>query len=219
VGPSFGIVGVNNGVIDGFNSCFSREATWGGKNLSVYVVLQAAPAGDPVEEATGPKASCATTSNECEGYDWGYNYAKDDVAFVTAHGLHPKIWWLDIESAERWPTSKVAKPVNAAIIQGALDAIGGAGDVVGIYSTWYQWGQITGSYMPPISPPIWVAGAATLNGNKYSAEAYCQRALAPGDPAKLNSASIGFAGGVPWLVQYGYANGVSVPIDPDYSCG
>jgi hypothetical protein len=218
VGPPFAIVGVNNGVINGFNSCFAREATWAGKNLSVYIILQAAPGGNPSQELTGPEAACAKTSNECRGYDWGYNYAKDDLAFVKAHDVSPKIWWLDIEEAERWPTYKAVQPVNAAIIQGALDAIRGRGDVAGIYSTWYQWGQITGSYIPPGGPPIWVAGADTLTGNEFSAQAYCQRALAPGNPASLNSKSIGFAGGVPWLVQYGYQSGVPRPVDPDYSC-
>ena len=31
----------------------------------------------------------------------------------------PRIWWLDVETAEGWPTSPAYQPVNAAIIQGA----------------------------------------------------------------------------------------------------
>jgi hypothetical protein len=219
-GPSFAIVGVNNGVINGFNSCFDRETEWAGDNLSVYIILQPAPPHNPLQERTGPRASCAAKSNECEGYDWGYNYAKDDIAFVKAHGLDPKIWWLDIEVAENWPTSRADQRVNAAIIQGGLDAIRGAGDTAGIYSTWYQWGEITGSYMPNGGQaPIWVAGADTLAGKQFSARAYCQRALEPGDPATLKSTSIGFAAGTPWLVQYGYQAGNAHPVDPDFSCG
>jgi len=215
-GASFAIVGVNSGVISGFNSCFSAEAAWAGRNMSVYIVLQPAPGGRPTQEYTGPEAACAPTSAKCEGYDWGYNYAEDDLAFVRAHGLDPKVWWLDIELAELWPTSKDVQPINAAIVQGALDAISRAGDTVGIYSTWYQWGQITGSYVPERPGPIWVAGAQALSGNNTSAVAYCQRAMAPGDPSTLSSASIGFADGAPWLVQYGY--GYGPPVDPDYSC-
>jgi hypothetical protein len=126
------------------------------------------------------------------------------------------MWWLDIETAEGWPTSQNFQPVNAAIIEGALAAIKAAGDVGGIYCTWYQWGKITGSYVPSGHPPIWVAGATSLSDGKYSAQAYCVRALAPGDPSTLGSASIGFAGGVPWLVQYGYAP--TTRVDSDYSC-
>jgi len=218
--PAFVVVGVNNGKINGFNACFAAEAAWSGTNLSVYIILQPAPGGDPAPEATGPKASCSATSSLCEGYDWGYNYAEDDLAFVKAKGVHPKIWWVDIETAERWPTQKRYRPVNAAIIQGALDAIKAAGDIGGIYSTWYQWGEITGSYVPPGSPPIWVPGAYGETDGAYSAESYCQRAVVPGDPSTLSSTSIGFADGVPWLVQFGYeGNGGPTNIDPDYSCG
>ena len=215
---SFTIVGVNNGVINGFNSCFGPEANWAGKNMSVYIILQAAPGNNPPQEVTGPEAACARNSNPCRGYDWGYNYALADLTFVRAHGLSPKVWWLDIELAENWPTTKHDQTVNAAIIQGALDAIRRAGDTAGIYSTWYQWGQITGSYVPPGGGPIWVAGAQTLTGNQYSATAYCVRASQPGDPGTLQSASIGFAAGDPWLVQYGY-QALPEHIDPDYSCG
>ena len=56
-------------------------------------------------EAKGPRASCARKSNTCEGYDWGYNYAKADMAFVKASGFKPKMWWLDIETGENWPTT------------------------------------------------------------------------------------------------------------------
>ena len=66
---------------------------------------------------------------------------------------------MDVETAEGWPTSAAFQPVNAAIIQGALAAIKAAGDIGGIYCTWYQWGEITGSYVPPGQTPLWVAGA------------------------------------------------------------
>jgi hypothetical protein len=217
--PSFAVVGVNNGYINSFNPCFGAEASWAGANLSVYIILQAAPAGSHVQESNGPEASCARTSSACEGYNWGYNYAKADIAFVRAQGRDPKIWWLDIETAEQWPTAPSVRAINAAIVQGALDAINQSGDTAGIYSTWFQWGEITGSYVPGRAPPIWVAGASTLSGNEYSAQAYCKRALQPGDPSRLSSASIGFAGGAPWLVQYGYG-GAATPdgVDPDYAC-
>jgi hypothetical protein len=186
----------------------------------VYIILQPAPGGDPPQEASGPRASCSRTSSVCEGYDWGYNYANDDLAFVASQGFVAHAWWLDIETGEGWPTLASLQPVNAAIIQGALDAIKADGQLGGIYSTWYQWGQITGSYLPHSIPPIWVPGAEDASGNSYSAASYCQRALEPGDPSDIYSPYIGFANGVPWLVQYGYeASSGPVSIDPDYSCG
>ncbi|MGH9104829.1 MAG: hypothetical protein ACRDZX_03140 [Acidimicrobiales bacterium] len=217
--PSFVVVGVNSGVIHGFDSCFDALAAWAGRNLSVYMILQPAPSNSPPKEMTGPRAYCARTSSQCQGYNWGYNWARADLAFVKAHRRDPKVWWLDIETAEGWPTSKRLQSVNAQIIQGAIDALRGASKVAGVYSTWYQWGEITGSYIPPGHIPIWVAGALTLNGKQFSAKAYCQRALYPGDPANYRSSSLGFAGGVPWLSQYGYSNAEVHPVDPDYACG
>jgi hypothetical protein len=126
---------------------------------------------------------------------------------------------VDVETAEGWPTSAAFKPVNAAIIQGALAAIKAAGDIGGIYCTWYQWGEITGSSILAGVTPLWVAGALSLSDGYYSAQSYCRRALAAGDPSTLESGPIGFAGGVPWLVQYGYANYAPTHIDVDYSCG
>jgi hypothetical protein len=217
--PTFAVVGVNNGTIGGFNSCFAAEAAWAGQGLSVYVILQPAPAGSrSAIEMSGPKSSCAAGNLQCAAYDWGYNYAEADLAFVRAQGLQPQIWWLDVETAEGWATSGTAQPANAAVVQGALDALSGAGKTVGIYCTWYQWGQITGAYVPPAPVPIWVAGATNLANGYYSAESYCQRALTAGDPSTLTSVGIGFAGDTPWLVQYAYTPG-PVPVDNDYACG
>jgi hypothetical protein len=220
VGPAFGVVGVNNGKISGFDTCFTAEVAWAGVNRSMYIIMEPAPGDNPVQETSGPEASCAKTSNACLGYDWGYNYAMADIAYVKAAGLSPKMWWVDVEIGEQWPTTSADKPINAAIIQGALDAIKDSGHIGGVYSTWFQWGEITGSYIPPGSPPLWVPGADTLTGGDFSAQSFCQRALSPGDPSTLASASIGFAGGVPWLIQYGY-DGATPPdgVDPDYSCG
>ena len=79
-------------------------------------------------------------------------------------------------------------------------------------------GPDNGLLLPPGQPPLWVAGARSLSDGYYSAQSYCPRALSPGDPSTLSSAPIGFAGGVPWLVQYGYGGGAPTPIDSDYAC-
>ena len=213
---SFAVVGVNDGQINDFNPCFQAEAAWAGPNMSVYTILQPEPTAGPMA-STGPRAACAGTSSTCRAYDWGYNYAEADLSFVLAQGYAPVVWWLDVELGEGWSTAAAARPVNAAVVQGALDALKAAGRTVGIYSTWFQWGLVTGSYLPPGGQPIWVAGAQTLTGGTYSARSYCQRALVAGDPSTLSSATLGFAGGVPWLVQYGYGPGTS-PIDPNYAC-
>ncbi|MBV8295876.1 MAG: hypothetical protein JO085_03495 [Acidimicrobiia bacterium] len=70
-------------------------------------------------------------------------------------------------------------------MQGALDALRQRGIVAGIYSTSYQWGQITGSANPSGgAPPNWLAGAS------------------PSSPGSWCSGSHDFAGGPPWLLQF-----------------
>ena len=91
-GPTFAVVGVNDGTIGGFNSCFAAESAWAGQAFSVYIILQPAPSGSRAAfETSGPKSSCAATNQECAAYNWGYNYAEADLAFVRAQGLQPQI--------------------------------------------------------------------------------------------------------------------------------
>ena len=90
-GPKFAMVGVNDGTIGGFNSCFAAEAAWAGQGLSVYIILQPAPSGSRAAfEMSGPKSSCAATNQQCAAYNWGYNYAEADLAFVRAEGSSPR---------------------------------------------------------------------------------------------------------------------------------
>ena len=215
--PTFAVVGINDGTIGGFNSC-TAEAAWAGQGLSVYIILQPAPSGSRAAfETSGPKSSSAATNQQCAAYNWGYNYAETQFPFARAQSVKPQIWWLDVETAEGWGTSTAAQPANGAVVQGALDALTGAGETA-IFCTWYQWGQITGSYTPAAPAPIWVAGATSLGNGYYGAQSYCQRGLAVGDPSTLASKGIGFAGGTPWLVRSAYTPG-PVPVDNDYACG
>ena len=172
---TFAVVGVNDGTIAGFNSCFSSEVAWAGQGLSVYIILQPAPTTNRAPfEMSGPKSSCAATNQQCAAYNWGYNYAEADLSFVGGQGVQPRIWWLDVETAEGWDTSAAAQPANAAVVQGALDALTAAGKKAGIYCTWYQWGQITGSTChrrqcrsgwpaPPVSATAITAPSRTAN--------------------------------------------------------
>jgi hypothetical protein len=217
-GQAFAVVGVNGGLMQNFNPCFGPEAAWAGQSLSVYIDANAPTSGNPAQAMTGPDAACAATSGACQAYDWGYNLAQADVAFVHGQGLHPQVWWVDVETAESWSASATD---NAAVVQGALDALTANGLVGGIYCTWYQWGEITGSYVPPGNPPLWIPGADNVTGDNFSATSICARALTPGDPTNPNSVNVGFAGGVPWLVQYGYSgySGPASAFDLDFACG
>jgi hypothetical protein len=87
------------------------------------------------------------------------------------------------------------------------------GELVGIYSTAYQWGQITGNQLSYPGMPLWSAGADHVSGDTYSAESICAGTAGPSVAA--------FAGGKIVLVQYGWfgANGGEYySTDPDYAC-
>ena len=64
--------------------------------------------------------------------------------------------WLDIETANTW-SSTVA--LNSADIRGMVDFFTGRSVTVGIYSTGFQWNQITGGLS--VGVPNWLAGASS----------------------------------------------------------
>jgi hypothetical protein len=126
-------------------------------------------------------------------YNYGYNAAVDSFSTASAAGATASLWWLDIETANRWDSNTFN---NARTIQGALDALTGEGVIAGIYSTSLQFGEIAGPYAPGV--PIWVA----TGSGEATAVAYCGPAHAFGD-------------GTAWLTQFGTAG---VPYDQDYAC-
>ena len=88
--PPYAIVGVNNGTIGTLNSCFAAEAAWAGGTFPSTSSCSRRRAGNPSFTSRQGRASCAAVSSECEGYDWGYNYAEADIAFVRAKDGTPK---------------------------------------------------------------------------------------------------------------------------------
>jgi len=189
---AFAVVGVNDGRAFTDNPCLASEAAWAGRQLSLYINLNAPPAGS-TQGRSGPAGTCVGNNTGCIAYNYGYNAALHAFGDASAAGVSASIWWLDIETGNTWDTSTYN---NDETIQGALDALGAEGILPGIYSTGYQWSQIAGTFAP--QRPIWVATGSTID----TATAYC----AP---------SHGFGGGTIWLTQYG-ATGVAY--DEDYAC-
>jgi hypothetical protein len=192
------------------NPCLQQEAAWAGQGMTVYLNVDGVPNGDPPAAANGPAGTCAPSDLMCQGYNWGWDGASRSVAFAHSMGLFPTVWWLDVEgpcgySGGKPPLWRCGRPQdlpsNAAVIQGAIDALRVNGMIAGIYSTYLQFPAAAGpSYMP--GTPIWIAGATTT----ANAASQCS------DPSKR------FAGGTPWLVQYGYTPAPPPTWDPDYAC-
>ena len=144
---------------------------------------------------TSPKACDGTWSANCS-YDYGWNAAQDSFAKATAAigttAASSVPWWLDVETANSW--NKTDLSTNSADVQGAVDFLETRVATVGVYSTGYQWGVITGGLNLSTAVPDWVAGASSAT----SAASYC---------------SSSFSGGAVRYVQY-----PSGGYDADYAC-
>ena len=207
------IVGVNDGILYSTNPCLGTEAGWGSAHgLQFY-----ANTGDPGPAysshwpAAGQAApeNCTTSdqnSTACS-YDYGYNAALDSFQRALGNsGVNPAgfPWWLDVETGNSWQTLESAYGQSApyqlndtAAIQGEIAGLQSEGVAyVGIYSTGYQWTQITGGTGSTFAGiPAWLAG--------YSSQSTAHTACG----------SASFTGGRVTFTQY-----TSGGFDADYPC-
>ncbi len=199
------IVGVNDGQAFSANPCLSGEASWAGSGLNLYININSPTSIDGTDQS-GPAGRCAPGDDACLAYNYGYNAAANSVAIAGNEGVGAPTWWLDVETAgscsDAFPTNGTGywscdPALNARTIQGAIDALRHLGLMAGDYSTSYQWGVITGGYVPSGgSVPNWIAGAD------------------PSHTSSWCSGSHDFGGGQPWLLQLA----TSGQYDQDQAC-
>jgi hypothetical protein len=223
-----GVLGTNNGISFSRNPCLVTELAWA-KRLAGPPAFYAntgnpGPARArvwPTGQST-PKTCSVSNPDSLEcAYDYGWNaaWASYSVAVDAAQQLHHVdranarsraanvAWWLDIETMNSWRTlddgtSLHAAQTDVATIAGEIDALRIIGvESVGIYSTRFQWNQITGGYGVTQGRfggiPVWLAGY----GSKADAIAGC------GDQS--------FTGGPVQMTQYLGSDG----FDADVVCG
>jgi hypothetical protein len=199
------IVGVNDGQAFSTNPCLGSESSWAGSDINLYININS-PSSVDATDRSGPAGQCAPGQNACLAYNYGYNAAANSVAMAANQGVRAPTWWLDVETAgsctSQFPTNETGywscdSSFNAHTVQGAIDALRQSGLTLGDYSTGYQWGVITGGYVPTGgSVPNWIAGA---------------------DPSHMSSWCSGshdFGGGQPWLLQLA----TSARYDQDQAC-
>jgi hypothetical protein len=217
--PSFGIVGVNRGIVFSPNPCLGAgngpsELAWaGGVQAQLYAntgnpgpaLSTHWPNGQTFPRECNTGASPGAVTVNC-AYDYGWNAAADSyqtaVRAYISLGLAPggatatpqaNIWWLDVETGNSW---RLNVSLNVAALQGAvayLQSAGAAG--IGFYSTQQQWNQITGGSLAFTAQQSWVAGASTAK------------------QARTNCDGVAFTGGAVALAQY-FAKG----FDADLRC-
>ena len=219
---SFGIVGVNDGIVYSANPCASTELAWA-EAAQNHAPAFYANTGDPGPGYSSHWPTTQQSPEVCDGsnsaacsYDYGWNAAQNSfaaavgaeqangsAASTTAAATAP--WWLDVEAGNSWETLESAYGVTAtsmandqADLQGAVAYFTSQGvGTVGFYSTGSQWTSIitggTGSTFA--ASPDWAAGFRTLN------------------LAQTGCSSTSFTGGRLTLTQY-----PSGGFDADYAC-
>jgi hypothetical protein len=219
---TFGIVGVNNGIVFSPNPCLgtgggTSQLAWAeaATNHSPGFYANTANPGPaysshwPTGQSTPQVCSSASSNGPTCSYDYGWNAAKDSFqrAVAAEKELHGTTfdgaaaaarasWWLDVETTNSWETLESAYGQTAAArendtqsLLGAVAALRDAGVTsVGVYSTSYQWGQITGGASATGARfegnPSWVAGSSSAT----TAQKLC--------------GTTGFTGGSVRLAQY-----------------
>lgn len=227
--PSFGVVGVNNGLANGTNTCLVKQLAWaagatgqtiqpkvqlylntanpGGLNTPSWPIDNSDPSGNITDN---PYGNCDGSNSLACSYQYGWDRAVEDAqqrlpSAAAQAGIDSNsanyTWWLDVETINTWQSGDLdATSKNAADLEGMAAYLQSIGATVGLYSTTYQWGQIAGP----------AKEASSLNGlinwrpgarNFNSAKTNCS--LAPLTP-----------GGSVTITQY-----ISSNLDYDYACG
>lgn len=171
----------------------------------------------PLLQTTGTASSLAEGASSagtaaypeptlCGSYNYGYNAAKDAVAYAKSNGATASMWWIDIEDANSWSENPA---VNQASLQGAIDYLNSQGITAGIYSLHAMWNDIMGTaYTPPaqnvngksVLTPTWLpVGIAT----QVEATNDCndRRSFIPTSPI--------------WIIQY---EADSTSVDQNIAC-
>jgi hypothetical protein len=199
-GADFAVVGVTNGLPWSANPCLKTQFAWA-ESLSgpaAYYTNTANPGPiSPYWNRPGPR-TCADPKSKTDtgcSYNYGWNAAEQAynvaVAATSAGDAQSHFWWLDVETMNSWNGSTAA---NTATVYGYHDYLKSRGvPGIGVYSTGYQWGVITGG-AKLAGAPSWVATGASAK----SASKYCKA---------------GFTGEAVWLVQY-----PSKGYDANYVC-
>jgi hypothetical protein len=212
-GQAFAIVGVNNGLANNTNPCFSTQLSWAQQSsgttsqpkVALYVNTANPglsgswwPSSNDYGGATinNPYGTCAHGDDPACAYVYGYAKAYDDANIRGVSNPSSYLWWLDVETINSWETNKAA---NAADLEGMTAYLQSIGAGVGLYSTSYQWGKIAGSVNTSSNLnglKSWIPGANSQKGAKSNCS------LPPLTP-----------GSTVTLTQF-----ISKNLDYDYSC-
>ena len=226
-GQTFGIVGVNNGLANTTNPCFTSELTWAQKSTGGTTQPRAALYVNTANPGLGgswwptsntypptatssvlnPYGTCTGADDKACAFIYGYAKAYDDGTIRGVPSPASFFWWYDVETTNSWETNTAA---NRADLEGMTyyftQVLHTAG--VGIYSTTSQWTTIAGG--------IGTATDTTATGTQASTLNRLPSWIAGASTltgARTNCTSTPLTGGAVTVTQY-----VSKALDYDYSC-
>ncbi len=207
-GQLFGIVGVNDGLANNTNPCFTTELAWAntstggtGQDKAALYVNTANPgnlgvADWPTTGTPNQYGTCSGGDDQACAYQYGWNIAELDAQTRIANNSPASFkWWLDVETDNSWETNTAN---NVADLEGMVNYFLSVGGRVGLYSTASQWQQIAGTVNTSSSLyglDSWLPGSSSFNS------------------AKSACALPGLSGGKTTVTQY-----VSRRVDYDHSC-
>nr|MDQ2973770.1 hypothetical protein [bacterium] len=227
---AFGIVGVNGYNAADINWCLKEQLIWatkaiGGTSQPVkQLYVATANPGEVINQIStwptsnvdnngqtpvNPYGSCSGANDLACSWMYGRNrsiftedgFKKAAIAAGVSSASSEYLWWLDVETMFTWQSgSSEALARNTAAIEGFAKYYQEQGAEVGLYSTAYQWNEITGNKISSSSNlnglKNWRPGGASLKTAKQACTA------SPLTPA-----------GKVVMTQY-----VSKNLDYDYSC-
>jgi hypothetical protein len=186
----FAAVGVTGGRPLTANPCLADEFHWAasakaGGHPQLYVNLD-------LDGVAQGRRICDENDHPCRAYNYGASTVDSAVSYADSQRVQAPHWWFDVETANVWSADHL--DWNAAVIQGAIEAMQARELNVGIYSTSEQWQLIAGDYRPAV--PSWPA----VYAGHDAAPGYCD-------------ASTSFTAGPVLMVQYSDDG-----FDQDYVC-
>ena len=210
-GQLFGIVGVNGGLANTTNPCFSTELAWANKSIGgtgqdkAALYVNTANPGNlgvsdwPTSGSSTKYGSCNGGDNQACAYVYGWTMAQNDAQSRIGSSNPANFkWWLDVETDNSWETGSTGIANNVADLEGMTNYFQSVGSRIGLYSTASQWKAIAGTVSSSSSlygQDSWLAGSSSLTNAK-------------------NACTLpGLTDGKTTVTQY-----VARQVDYDYSC-
>jgi hypothetical protein len=158
---AFAIIGINDGHPFSSNPCLSREHSWYATSSPSGFYLNTAYTPDYSRNVT-PACQQQTQPpglppRQAQAYAIGCSEAADSLNRLSQlHLPTPDVFWLDVETGERWSADQ---QLNVQTLRGMIAELNTLAPQarIGIYSFPPMWRQITGGW--PTTLPEWIPRA------------------------------------------------------------